>query len=102
LSERGRRVQAGALWCTFVLDPAVQPPQVAFSISRAVGTAVVRNRLRRRLRAILQARSHDLPGGTFLFGARPRAAVASFDELVFAVTQLLDRLRTNSAASPVG
>jgi ribonuclease P protein component len=52
---------------------------VAFAVGVAVGPAVVRNRLRRRLRAIL--RNADLPGGLYLFGATPAAAALDFPEL---------------------
>ena len=47
------------------------PPRVGFSVGRAVGPAVVRNRLRRRLRAMSSAAARDgrLPPGTYLLGA---------------------------------
>jgi ribonuclease P protein component len=60
---------------------------VAFAIGRAVGTSVVRNQLRRRLRALLAEQS--LPDGWYLVGARPGAAARSFDELRFAVSSLV-------------
>jgi len=55
-------------------DPA--HPCVAFSISRKVGPAVVRNRLRRRLRDELAglARSDRLPAGAYLIGLGAGAA----------------------------
>ena len=64
----GRRVVAGPLWVVFVADPSVQPPQVAFAFGRALGSAVHRNRVRRRLRAILAARSEALAPGLYLVG----------------------------------
>ena len=81
LGVEGRRTRAGALWCTFVIDPTITPPQVAFAIGRALGPAVVRNRLRRRLRALLSAAPP--PAGLYLFGAQPIAASRSFAELEF-------------------
>lgn len=49
-----------------------QRPQVAFAVPRKVGNAVVRNRIRRRLRAVLQslAAQGQLPGGAWLFIVR--------------------------------
>lgn len=51
-------------------------PCVAFAISRKVGPAVVRNRLRRRLRDELAAlaRADRLPPGAYLVGLAPAAA----------------------------
>ena len=92
VARQGSRVRAGALWCTFVHDPLVSPPQVAYAIGRAVGPAVTRNRIRRRLRVLLQQQP-DLPGGLYLIGARPHAAALSFDELTFDLTRLLQRTK---------
>ena len=51
-------------------------PCVAFAIGRAVGSAVVRNRLRRRLRDELAslARAGRLPAGAYLVAVAPAAA----------------------------
>jgi ribonuclease P protein component len=67
---------------------------VAFALGRALGPAVVRNRIRRRLRVMLQAASSDgtLPAGMYLIGAQPSAASRSFVELQFDLTQLLRRI----------
>ena len=70
-------------------DPSL-PPRVAYAVGRRVGPAVVRNRVRRRLRAALLARRADLqPGGAYLFGAGPAAATAPFAELDAAMAHLL-------------
>lgn len=97
LAAQGRRVRAGVLWCTYVLDPPgiATPPRVAFALGRALGPAVVRNRVRRRLRAALLAASSGggLPAGAYLIGARPSTAELSFTELQFDLKLLLDRIR---------
>ena len=98
LSAEGRRARAGVLWCTFILDPpgTATPPRVAFALGRALGPAVVRNRVRRRLRAMLQRECSDstLPPGWYLFGAVPDAASRSFIELQFDLHRILDRVRS--------
>jgi len=86
LRRDGRRVRMDALWCSFVLDSTLTSPHVAFAIGRSVGHAVTRNRLRRRLRALLA--DIDLPPGLFLVGARPAAAGASFADLSRSVDRL--------------
>ncbi|MEL6892151.1 MAG: ribonuclease P protein component [Actinomycetota bacterium] len=92
LRRDGRRVRADVLWCTYVLDPTLSAPHVAFAIGRPVGSAVTRNRLRRRLRALLS--SADLPAGWFLIGASPAASTRSFDQLAQNVTKLAQRVST--------
>jgi ribonuclease P protein component len=57
---------------------------VAYAIGRPVGTAVTRNRVRRRLRAALVEldREGRVPApGDLLVAARPRAAEAGYQEL---------------------
>ena len=87
LRRNGVRVRADPLWCSFVPDPDVVPPQLAFAIGRAVGSAVDRNRLRRRLREILG--TCDLPSGLWLIGATPLVGEHSFAQLENAVRELV-------------
>ena len=58
---------------------------VGFSVPRTVGTAVVRNRVRRRLRAI--SAELTLAPGEYLITASPAAARLTFDELATHVRQ---------------
>lgn len=70
-------------------DPSV-PPRVAYAVGKRVGPAVVRNRVRRRLRAAAQTHRAALaPGGAYLFGAAPAAASAPWAEIDAAVGELL-------------
>jgi ribonuclease P protein component len=62
-----------------------------FVIRKALGNAVVRNRLKRRLRHIM--RDLDAPAsGSIVLLARPSAVGLSFAALERQVTELLDRL----------
>jgi RNase P protein component len=73
-----------------------EPPRVAFAVSRNVGTAVVRNRLRRQVRAYLsEVRAQDpsrFPSGAWLFAIQPSAAAAERDVFLRDVDSCLDRL----------
>ncbi len=89
LAGRGRRVRAGVLWCTYLLDESAQPPRLAFAIGRACGPAVARNRLRRRLRSLVAG--DPLPPGWYLIGATPAATASSYGELQFDLTELRRR-----------
>jgi ribonuclease P protein component len=86
----GRRRRRGPISMTFLPgDPSV-PPRVAYAIGKRVGPAVVRNRVRRRMRAAALAHRAELrPGGAYLFGAAPAAAAAPYAEIDAAMSELL-------------
>jgi ribonuclease P protein component len=96
LRREGVRVRTDPLWCSFVLDSDLVPPQVAFAIGRAVGSAVSRNRLRRRLRAVLA--ECDVPPGLYLIGARTPACEQTFDELQATVISLIAKVQRHRHA----
>lgn len=57
-------------------------PCVGFVVSKAVGNAVIRNLVKRRLRAAMAQRAAELPSGSWwVVRALPAAATASFEEL---------------------
>ena len=65
----------------------------AFSTGRHLGGAVIRNRVRRRLREIVRALAPRIaPGWDVLIVARPAAVAVRYDELRDAVLALLGRL----------
>ena len=70
------------------------------STGKRVGGAVVRNRVRRRVREILRAWEH---GGTvswdILVVARPASADASFTELRAALVKLLTQITTKEGST---
>jgi ribonuclease P protein component len=101
LRSAGRRSRRRAIQVTHLAAPdAGGPPAVAYAIGRPVGTAVVRNRLRRRLRAIVDRL--DLPSGTYLISATPVAVDLRSDELaeqlVACVADLAATVRSGSPA----
>jgi ribonuclease P protein component len=97
LRRDGVRVRTDPLWCSFVLDPELGPPQVAFAIGRTVGSAVSRNRLRRRLRSVL---AHcDLPSGVYLIGARAPACELTFSDIERTTAALLVKVRRQATSS---
>jgi len=92
-----RRVRAGELWCAALVDEGEPSPRIAYAIGRAVGSAVVRNRVRRRLRAIATSEAHVVLPGRYLIGVRPAAAQCSFEELKAMFLSLFDQVREVSA-----
>jgi ribonuclease P protein component len=90
LRRRGRRTRRGPVTVTYVPaevggDAAAgQAARVAFAISRRVGNAVVRNRLRRRMRSIMTSLDRSEQGlapGAYLLSVRPEAAELSHAQL---------------------
>jgi ribonuclease P protein component len=69
---------------TALIDDTATGARVAYAVGRAVGGAVERNRLRRRLRAIV--RDAELAPGAYLVAVAPPAARLTFAELAGHVT----------------
>ena len=73
------------------------PPRLAFSVGRRVGPAVARNRVRRRLRAVMRniaaSAPERLPSGDYLVRVRPGAAEADTGRLRHDVGAALERIR---------
>lgn len=87
------RVRGGSRWSTASAtlegkprqDPAgaEAPPRFGFTVTKKMGGAVVRNRIRRRLKAAITAISaaHARPGFDYVLIARPAALTQSFAAL---------------------
>jgi len=74
-SRSGRRTVTGHL--IVEADRRDEPARVGFVVSRAVGGAVVRNKVRRRLRHLVRDYLDSLPAGSLLVvRANPPAAAA--------------------------
>jgi ribonuclease P protein component len=84
----GRRAGRGTVVVHLLFDePAPagssdSPARAGFVVSKAVGNAVTRNKVRRRLRHLVRDRLGALPAGTSLVvRAQPAAAAASAETL---------------------
>ncbi len=72
------------------LDGKLTQPKVGFVVGKKVGKAVVRNKVKRRLRAIVRELIPDIKGHTsYVMVARSRSAELTYWELRQSVVALL-------------
>ena len=93
--QRARR--EGRSWATPWVVLAAVPNGLAhsrygFAVGKRLGKAVVRNRVKRRLREIVRAHQPEIqPGWDLVFIARDPVREVAFDQLQRAIHQLLSR-----------
>jgi ribonuclease P protein component len=107
--RRGRRVGRSTLVGHLAVPPETgtdagsEPALVGFVVSRAVGNAVVRNAVRRRLRHLVSERLPGLaPGSLLVVRAQPPAATATSEELARDLDAVLHTLSTRGRDRAVG
>ena len=78
------------------VDKAIsEPVKVGFVVAKAVGPAVTRNRVKRRLRHLMRERVTSLPSGSMLVvRALPTAAGADYRDLAVELDRCLSREAT--------
>jgi ribonuclease P protein component len=90
--SRARRHREGPITVSWVAGDPAEPPQVAYTIGRRVGSAVVRNRVRRRLRTLIRESAPRLRPGSYLIGVSPGATLLSYDDLREALVKVLKQI----------
>ena len=99
VQHKGARFQTAHFVVYAARLPESQAVQLGTAISRRLGNAVIRNRLKRRIRECFRSRLRErLPAGTALVvvgrvGASKLETRSIMDELEIAVTQLQLRLK---------
>ena len=75
----GRTFRGQLLTLGVLAVPSSGRARIGFVTSKRIGGAVIRNRIRRRLREIYRSHQHDLRGDAWIVVvARPAAASASY------------------------
>ncbi len=72
---------------------AIDGPKVGIIVTKRVGNAVVRNRLRRRCKAVLDAETFPTPARWYVIQCSAKAAALSYAELRSQLIDVMARLR---------
>ena len=92
--RRGRR-RHGALLILYAFPNTLPPPRLGITASRKVGGAVVRHRLKRRIKEVYRRWSgrSDLPAVDLVVHVKPAAGESEFPQLRKELEQLLGSLK---------
>lgn len=102
IREGSRAASSTLVVHTRVVPDSTEPARVGFAVSRAVGGAVDRNLVKRRLRHAVRARIDDLPpGATVVVRANPAAAVAGWRRLEADLSRCLSTSLHRATSVPV-
>ena len=97
LRKSGRRSRYGPVSVVFMPDGG-ERPRVAYAVGRRVGSAVTRNRLRRRMRAIVRGieLAEGLRAGAYLVVPRPETSELDHESLTKALREAMRRAQTEA------
>ncbi len=88
LGSTGRKGASGPVRIRFLAHAdGTRTVQVAYAISKRTGNAVVRNRIRRRLRAAVDIVAGEMAPGAYLVFPAQGAATAPFKDLTESLRQ---------------
>jgi len=98
-AARGRKAPAGAFVLQMRERSDMAPPRFGFTVSKKVGNAVERNRVRRRLREIVRGHAALLSqdGHDYVLIGRRAALAMPFERMVAEFTGALARMRKQGA-----
>jgi ribonuclease P protein component len=85
---------------SFLARPDWDRSEVAYAVDRKVANAVGRNRLRRRLRAIVADMTPVLPTGAYLVRSGPTGPSLDFQELKVAMSQAIEKATGGGSSGP--
>jgi ribonuclease P protein component len=93
-ASRGARAGTSTMVVSGAVTSASTSCRVGYAIPRSVGSAVVRNRLRRQLRAIVAKHAHEFPvGGLVIVRVQVAATSSTFAELEADLIRCVQRWR---------
>lgn len=102
VQKGGRKLVTAHLLAFAQLGPAAGlPPRLGVTVSRRVGGAVVRNRVKRLVREAFRTTKHALaPDLQLVVVAKPEAATATFAQIATELVDLARRLGASARPRP--
>ena len=95
--HRGKRYGGVRVVTSVLLTDEDRPARFGFIVSKQVGTAVVRNTVRRRLKDVCARNLDRVPAGSdVVIRALPAAAEAPFADLLADVSRAMSRIEARS------
>lgn len=99
LRTEGTRVAYGSVWVRYLANPDKNTIQVGYALGLDVGAAVVRNKIRRRLRHVMhtldQTNCEELRSGDYLIGLHRGTRNVRYTDLEDSVRKCLVILNEN-------
>jgi ribonuclease P protein component len=85
---------SGPLFAAFVLaSPESEGARLGVTVPRAIGRAVERNRIKRRLREAFRLGRHEIGGWDIVLNPRRALLKASFEEIQQALGKVMERVK---------
>lgn len=86
----GKRANAGPVSAVVASSGSNEPARIGITVAKGTGSAVARNRVKRRLREIARAELSCIPAGTdVVLVARQEASTKDFQDLADSVRRAL-------------
>lgn len=100
-TAKGARVVRPGFVLQVAAQPTNAPPRIGFTVSRRVGNAVARNRVRRRLKEIARIAEHEFQvGSDYVLVGRRAALARKFSGLVNDIYSALSRAPKRAPSDP--
>lgn len=98
IRSEGRAIKSGCLLLRWVEDSSLKDAQFGIAVSKRVGGAVVRNRIKRRIRSAVRESDafNGVSNGLYLLVARDSAKDAAYNELKGDLTRAVGRARVDT------
>jgi ribonuclease P protein component len=103
-AAKGRRLRMPCFSLQMIAQPeaaATEPPRFGFTVTKKLGKAVLRNRIRRRLKeAVRRAPLSARPGHDYVILAQPAALTEDFAQLQRQISQAIAEIHAAPKRKP--